>query len=62
MSMHSRISLLLLAVVWSAGSARNAPAQTKLLRLPDRILELLHYLGMYKLAGLSMPGTPAATP
>jgi len=29
--------------------------------LPERDIELLYYLGMYKLAGLSMPGTPAAT-
>ena len=30
-------------------------------RLPERDMELLHYLGLYKLAGLSMPGSPAAT-
>jgi len=29
--------------------------------LPDREIARLYYLGMYKLAGLSMPGTPAAT-
>ena len=30
-------------------------------QIPGPDLELLYYLGMYKLAGLSMPGTPAAT-
>ncbi len=30
-------------------------------RLPDSTLELLYYLGMYKLGGLSVPGGPAAT-
>lgn len=30
-------------------------------RLPDPERELLYYLGMYKLAGLSWPGGPAAT-
>jgi alpha-L-fucosidase 2 len=29
--------------------------------LPDATLELLYTLGMYKLAGLSVPGSPAAT-
>ncbi len=35
--------------------------QTAVITLPDRDLELLYYLGIYKLAGLSPPGSPAAT-
>ncbi len=31
------------------------------IQLPDPDRELLYYLGMYKLAGLSVPGSPAAT-
>lgn len=36
-------------------------AQCPAVSLPDPELELLYYLGMYKLAGLSVPGGPAAT-
>lgn len=36
-------------------------SQAPSVRLPDPELELLYYLGMYKLAGLSVPGSPAAT-
>jgi len=35
--------------------------QCPLVCLPDRDRELLYYLGMYKLPGLSWPGGPAAT-
>lgn len=42
---------------WWAGYWRR----TARLLLPDREIARLYYLGMYKLAGLSMPGTPAAT-
>ena len=41
---------------WSGYWARVAA-----IALPDREMELLHYLGMYKLAGLSVPGSPAAS-
>ena len=35
--------------------------QAASVQLPDPELELLYHLGMYKLAGLSVPGSPAAT-
>jgi hypothetical protein len=35
--------------------------QSPRVHLPDPTLELLYYLGMYKLGGLSVPGGPAAT-
>lgn len=35
--------------------------QAAAVHLPDPTLELLYYLGMYKLGGLSVPGSPAAT-
>jgi alpha-L-fucosidase 2 len=36
-------------------------AQAAAVHLPDPTLELLYYLGIYKLGGLSVPGGPAAT-
>ncbi|MGV3722289.1 MAG: glycosyl hydrolase family 95 catalytic domain-containing protein, partial [Actinomycetota bacterium] len=36
-------------------------AQSPTLELPDPTLSLLYHLGMYKLGGLSVPGSPAAT-
>lgn len=41
---------------WSGYWARVAAVS-----VPDRERALLYYLGMYKLAGLSVPGSPAAT-
>ncbi len=35
--------------------------QAAAVELPDATAELLYYLGMYKLGGLSVPGNPAAT-
>jgi alpha-L-fucosidase 2 len=35
--------------------------QAAAIDVPDPTLELLYYLGMYKLGGLSVPGSPAAT-
>lgn len=35
--------------------------RTAALSLPDQDIELLYYLGLYKLAGLTPPGSPAAT-
>lgn len=40
---------------------RNYWEQSATVTLPDPERELLYYLGMYKLAGLSWPGGPAAT-
>lgn len=36
-------------------------AQSPALELPDEGLSLLYHVGMYKLGGLSVPGSPAAT-
>jgi alpha-L-fucosidase 2 len=35
--------------------------QAAKVHLPDPTLELLYYLGMYKVGGISVPGSPAAT-
>lgn len=42
---------------WWRGYWRDAAS----IALPDRQLQELYYLGMYKLPGISWPGTPAAT-
>lgn len=36
-------------------------AKTCFISIPNRTLELLYYIGIYKLAGISVPGSPPAT-